>query len=293
MLASCPPTNRLDAMSLAPTSSPTAQGSAIRQRFADLQTQGRCALMPFLMAGDPDLATTASTLLALQAHGADLIELGIPYSDPLADGPVIQAAAARALAARTTPVAVLEMLRSLQDQLTLPVILFTYSNPLLNRGMEPFCRMAAEAGAAGLVVPDLPLEEAEKLSPIAAGHGLDLVLLVAPTTPAERMARIHASSRGFTYLVSVTGVTGVRAALESRVEPLVQALKQQGGCPVAVGFGISSPEQAHQVKTWGADGAIVGSALVKVMATAQAAGEDAPAAAGRFCAELRQALDQA
>ncbi|MEB3324110.1 MAG: tryptophan synthase subunit alpha [Cyanobacteriota bacterium] len=281
-------------MSLAPiTSAPAGHSSAISQRFAALRQQGRCALMPFLMAGDPDLATTAATLLALQANGADLIELGIPYSDPLADGPVIQAAASRALAAHTTPAGVLALLASLRGQLEVPVILFTYSNPLLNKGMETFCRQAAEAGAAGLVVPDLPLEEAEKLSPIAAAHGLDLVLLVAPTTPTDRMVRIHASSRGFTYLVSVTGVTGVRAALESRVEPLVRALKKQGGCPVAVGFGISGPEQAHQVKLWGADGAIVGSALVKVMAAAKEAGEDGAAAAGRFCAELRQGLDQA
>jgi tryptophan synthase alpha chain len=247
--------------------------------------------MPFLMAGDPDLASTAATLLALQGAGADLIELGIPYSDPLADGPVIQAAAARALAAGTTPGRVLEMLGSLRSSLTTPVVLFTYSNPLLNRGMEAFCRDAAAAGAAGLVVPDLPLEEAEKLSAIAAAEGLDLVLLVAPTTPPARMARIHAASRGFTYLVSVTGVTGVRASLEARVEPLVQQLQAQGGSPVAVGFGISGPEQARQVRQWGADGAIVGSALVKRMAEAQAQGADVAAAAGRFCAELRQGLD--
>ena len=274
-------------------SAPRSPSSAIAARFAALRQHNRCALMPFLMAGDPDLSTTAATLLALQANGADLIELGIPYSDPLADGLVIQAAAARALAAHTSPASVLALLGSLQGQLTLPVILFTYSNPLLNRGMESFCRQAAEAGAAGLVVPDLPLEEAEKLSPIAAERGLDLVLLVAPTTPPERMDRIHATSRGFTYLVSVTGVTGVRAALEGRVEPLVRALKQRGGCPVAVGFGISSPEQSRQVRAWGADGAIVGSALVKVMADARAAGDDVASAAGRFCAALRQGLDEA
>ncbi|MFN9645608.1 MAG: tryptophan synthase subunit alpha [Cyanobacteriota bacterium] len=280
-------------MSVAPSPlAPAGHPSAIAQRFGALLHQGRCALMPFLMAGDPDLSTTAEALLALQENGADLIELGVPYSDPLADGPVIQAAAARALAARTTPAAVLALLASLRGRLTIPVILFTYSNPLLNRGMEAFCQQAAEAGAAGLVVPDLPLEEAEKLSPIAAGHGLDLVLLVAPTTPPERMARIHAASRGFTYLVSVTGVTGVRTALEGRVEPLVRALKGQGGCPVAVGFGISSPAQARQVRAWGADGAIVGSALVKAMAEAGAAGNDVAAAAGRFCASLRQGLDQ-
>jgi tryptophan synthase alpha chain len=172
------------------------------------------------------------------------------------------------------------------------VVLFTYSNPLLNKGMEAFCAEAAAAGAAGLVVPDLPLEEAEKLSTIATSHGLDLVLLVAPTTPAERMARIHAASRGFTYLVSVTGVTGVRTNLQERVAPLVQQLKAQGGTPVAVGFGISGPEQARRVRDWGADGAIVGSALVKVMAEAHSCGQTVADAAGRFCAALRQALDQ-
>jgi tryptophan synthase alpha chain len=268
-----------------------ARPSAIADRFAALRPADRCALMPFLMAGDPDLGTTRATLLALQEAGADLIELGIPYSDPLADGPVIQAAAGRALAASTTPGSVLAMLTSLAGELTIPVVLFTYSNPLLNRGLETFCRDAAAAGAAGLVVPDLPLEEAEKLSPIAAAASLDLVLLVAPTTPPERMARIHGASRGFTYLVSVTGVTGVRTNLEARVEPLVQQLKQLGPTPVAVGFGISGPDQARQVRDWGADGAIVGSALVKVMVQAHQAGEPVAAAAGRFCAELRSALD--
>jgi tryptophan synthase alpha chain len=269
----------------------SAEPTPIQLRFRELHSQGRCALMPFLMAGDPDAGTTAATLLALQAAGADLIELGIPYSDPLADGPVIQAAAGRALAQGTTPGSVLTMLAGLRDQLTIPVVLFTYSNPLLNRGMEAFCRAGAAAGAAGLVVPDLPLEEAEKLSPIAAAQGLDLVLLVAPTTPPERMARIHAASRGFTYLVSVTGVTGVRSSLESRVGSLVQRLKAHGPTPVAVGFGIAGSEQARQVRAWGADGAIVGSALVKRMAQAHEAGEDGAAAAGRFCAELRAGLD--
>ena len=263
----------------------------IQQRFSHLQQQGRCALMPFLMAGDPDLATTRAALLALQAAGADMIELGIPYSDPLADGPVIQAAASRALGSATTPGGVLEMLTGLKGELQIPVILFTYSNPLLNRGMEAFCRDAAAAGAAGLVVPDLPLEEAEKLSAIAAEHGLDLVLLVAPTTPADRMQRIAAASRGFTYLVSVTGVTGVRTNLESRVAGLVQQLKGMGPTPVAVGFGISGPEQARQVRDWGADGAIVGSALVKVMAEAHSQQGDVAAAAGQFCRQLRAALD--
>lgn len=268
---------------------PSQTLSPIAQRFEQLRQEKRLALMPFLMAGDPDLGTTADVLLALQKSGADMVELGMPYSDPLADGPVIQAAAARALAAGTTPGSVLEMVSSLKGQLTIPVILFTYSNPLLNVGMEAFCKQAADAGAAGLVVPDLPLEEAERLSPIAERHGLDLVLLVAPTTPDERMARIATSSRGFTYLVSVTGVTGERARLETRVEGLVKKLKQSSPGPVAVGFGISGAEQVQQVRQWGADGAIVGSALVKRMAGASEGNIASEAA--KFCQELRAAAD--
>ena len=263
--------------------------SPISQRFEQVKQEKRLALMPFLMAGDPDLAATSEVLLSLQNSGADMVELGMPYSDPLADGPVIQAAAARALAAGTTPGKVLEMLTSLKGRLTIPVILFTYSNPLLNVGMEAFCERAAAAGAAGLVVPDLPLEEAERLSPLAEQQGLDLVLLVAPTTPADRMVRIGQRSRGFTYLVSVTGVTGERAQMETRVEGLVEELKQSSAVPVAGGFGISGADQVRQVRSWGAAGAIVGSALVKRMA---AAGEGQIAEeAGRFCRELRNAAD--
>ncbi len=261
--------------------------SAITARFQTLKAEGRMALMPFLMAGDPNLDVTADVLLSLQDNGADLVELGIPYSDPLADGPVIQASAYRALGSGTTPGKVLEMLQRLKGRLTIPVILFTYSNPLLNRGPERFFAEAAAAGAAGLVIPDLPLEEAERLSPLAAQHGLDLVLLVAPTTPAERMARIASASRGFTYLVSVTGVTGDRANLEGRVASLVESLKGCCSIPVAVGFGISGPDQVIQVKQWGADGAIVGSALVKRIAAADPG--SAAAEAGDFCRQLRSA----
>ena len=259
----------------------------IHQRFEQLKRDGRMALMPFLMAGDPDLATTREVLLALQRGGADMVELGIPYSDPLADGPVIQAAASRALQAGTTPAKVMEMLSSLPDDFDLPLILFTYSNPLLNLGMQRFCEQAASAGASGLVIPDLPLEEADRLSPIASQQGLDLVLLVAPTTPEARMARIAQRSRGFTYLVSVTGVTGERAQMENRVQGLVQQLKQSSPVPVAVGFGISGPDQVRQVRRWGADGAIVGSALVKRMAAAGAG--NIASEAETFCHELREA----
>ena len=194
--------------------------------------------MPFLMAGDPDLDTSAQLLLALQEAGADIIEMGIPYSDPLADGPVIQAAAARALSNGTTPADIFQLLSNLRHELFTPVVLFTYSNPLIKYGIEQFCEAAAKAGASGLVVPDLPLEEAERLSPIAAKHGLDLILLTAPTTPSDRMKRVANSSRGFTYLVSVTGVTGERSVVEDRVQSLVKELKEYCSTPVAVGFGI-------------------------------------------------------
>ena len=245
--------------------------------------------MPFLMAGDPDLETTSRILLELQERGADIIELGIPYSDPLADGPIIQLAASRALSSGTSPDKVFKMLSELKDQLSIPIILFTYSNPLLNRGLEEFCCEASQAGVSGLVVPDLPLEEASKLSQIAKSKEIDLVLLVAPTTPKDRMKKISETSRGFTYLVSVTGVTGERSSLEDNVESLVKQLKATSSSPIAVGFGISDPKHIQQVRKWGADGAIVGSALVKRIANASS--EMKVEAAGSFCKDLRAATN--
>ena len=224
--------------------------------------------MPFLMAGDPNLRTTAEILLQLQDNGADIIELGIPYSDPLADGPVIQLAASRALSSGTSISSVFEMLDGLKNKLSIPVILFTYTNPLLNRGFEQFCDDASNVGASGIVVPDLPLEEAQIFSPIALSRNLDLVLLVAPTTPKDRIKRIAEISNGFIYLVSVTGVTGERSVLDDRVKTLVKQIKESSTSPVAVGFGISAPKHIHQVRSWGADGAIVGSALVNRIAKA-------------------------
>ena len=256
--------------------------------FQKIAQERRIALMPFLMAGDPDLNITSQILLRLQDEGADIIELGIPYSDPLADGPVIQASASRALQSGTTPSRTFEMLSNLKGKLSIPIILFTYTNPLLNLGLENFCHLASQSGASGLVIPDLPLEEAERLSPIAASKNLDLVLLVAPTTPKARMAKIATTSRGFTYLVSVTGVTGERSVLEDRVESLVKQLKACSTSPVAVGFGISQPEHVRKVCAWGADGAIVGSALVKRIFNAPSGSEVDEA--GMFCRELRLAI---
>ena len=219
--------------------------------------------MPFLMAGDPTLEITSEILFTLQDQGADLIELGIPYSDPLADGPIIQLAASRALRGGTSPIKVLNLLTNIKDKLRIPIILFTYFNPLLNFGFKVFCERAAKAGVSGLIIPDLPLEEITEFSKIAKEYYLDLILLVAPTTPSQRMKSISEKTRGFTYLVSVTGVTGERNNLENRVENLIKKLKNISNNPIAVGFGISTPEHVLKVKKWGADGVIVGSAFVK------------------------------
>ncbi len=260
----------------------------VSQCFAALRQQGECALIPFITAGDPDLATTAEALKILDRNGANLIELGVPYSDPLADGPVIQAAATRALQNGTRLEQVIEMVGNLTPTLRSPIILFTYYNPILYRGIETFLDQIAAAGVRGLVVPDLPLEEADYLLNQAAERGIEVVLLVAPTSPPERIAAIARQSQGFIYLVSVTGVTGIRSGLESRVQDLLLQLRQATDKPIGVGFGISTPEHAQQVKAWGADAAIVGSAFVKRLA------QGTPAAGlqaiGEFCQSLKQAI---
>ncbi len=267
----------------------TLKSSNISRSFSQIKKDNRIALMPFLMAGDPDLETTARLLLQLQHCGADMIELGIPYSDPLADGPIIQLAASRALSSGTSPDKVFKMLSELKNDLSIPIILFTYSNPLINRGLEEFCLEASQAGVSGLVVPDLPLEEADKLSQIAKAKEIDLVLLVAPTTPNNRMKKIANTSMGFTYLVSVTGVTGERSSVSENVESLVTQLKKSSSSPIAVGFGISDAKHIQQVRKWGADGAIVGSALVKRIANASRGMEVEEACS--FCRELRIATE--
>jgi tryptophan synthase alpha chain len=220
------------------------------------------------MAGDPDLATTEAALLALDAAGADAVELGVPYSDPLADGPTIQAAHTRGLANGVTLDDVLAMIARVSPRVRAPVVLFTYFNPILRRGVPAFAAAAAAAGVAGLLVPDIPLEETGAVRDATRAAGLDLVLLATPTTPPARMAAIAAASEGFVYLVSVAGVTGARSGVEGRVQGLVAGLKAATDKPVAVGFGVSGPEQAAQLMAWGADGVIVGSALVKALGEA-------------------------
>lgn len=244
----------------------TSSPGSVSQRFEYLRSHACCALIPFVTAGDPDLETTEKALKVLDQNGADLIELGVPYSDPLADGPVIQAAATRSLQAGTRLDQVLAMVQRVSPELRSPIILFTYYNPILNRGIDLFLRDVATAGVKGLVVPDLPLEEAEVLLQPASEHGVELTLLVAPTTPRERITAIAQQSQGFIYLVSTTGVTGMRTQIETRVKDLLLELRGVTDKPIGVGFGISQPEQARQAMEWGADAVIVGSAFVKRLA---------------------------
>ena len=264
--------------------------SKIDKKFFELKNKDKLALMPFLMAGDPNIETTSKILLKLQEKGADIIELGIPYSDPLADGPIIQLSASRALKSGTTLIKVIHLLGSLKDKLHIPVILFTYFNPILNYGFDNFCELASKAGVAGLIIPDLPLEEAYKFSEISSSYDIDLILLVAPTTPFERMKIISNNTKGFTYLVSVTGVTGERNKMENRVESLITKLKEISTNPVAVGFGISSPEHVNKVRNWGADGVIIGSAFVKRISNCKET--DVVNQIGNFCEEMREAADK-
>ncbi len=262
--------------------------TAISDCFETLRRNRECALIPFITAGDPDLETTAQALRVLDSSGADIIELGVPYSDPLADGPVIQAAATRALQRGTNLDQILNMIKDVSPSLKAPIVLFTYYNPIIHRGVDQFLAQIKAVGVAGLVVPDLPLEEAEGLLKPAQEMGIDLILLVAPTSSTERIEAIARVSQGFIYLVSVTGVTGMRSQMESRVSDLLTQIRTFTDKPIGVGFGISAPEQAKQVREWGADAAIVGSAIVKRLA--EGTPEQGLKAIGEFCQNLKQAI---
>ncbi|CEJ44335.1 tryptophan synthase subunit alpha [Umezakia ovalisporum] len=262
--------------------------TAISDCFDTLRRNQECALIPFITAGDPDLTTTAAALQVLDHHGADMIELGVPYSDPLADGPVIQAAATRALQRGTKLEQVVEMLQTSTLSLRSPIILFTYYNPILHCGIDKFLEKIAGAGVSGLVVPDLPLEEAADLLKPASEIGIDLTLLVAPTSSKQRIEAIARSSQGFIYLVSVTGVTGMRNQMESRVSDLLREVRSITDKPIGVGFGISEAAQARQVRQWGADAVIVGSAFVKRLA--EGTPEQGLKAIAEFCQSLKAAI---
>ena len=249
---------------------------------------GRAALMPYLMGGFPDPAASVAVGEAYADAGADLVELGVPFSDPLADGPVIHAAGTRALDAGVTIHDVLEAGSRIAERL--PVVLMCYANPLFARGAERFARELAVRGISGLIVPDLPLGEAGTVRAACDASGIALVPLVAPTTPPERLAAIGAQARGFVYTVSLTGTTGERAGTDGGAGALLARVKAASPVPVALGFGISTGEQAAAAAAAGADGVIVGSKLVRVVAEAVDAGGDPARAAGEAVGELASAL---
>lgn len=249
--------------------------------FATARREGRAALMPYMMGGFPDQRTADAVAAAYVEGGADLIELGVPFSDPLADGPVIHAAATAALSGGATLESVLTTSASVADRV--PVVVMCYANVVLARGIARFATLLQRSGAAGMIVPDLPLEDSAELREELDGAGLALVPLVAPTTPPERRARICATARGFVYVVSVTGVTGERAELPAELGELVDAVRSDATVPAAVGFGVATAEHAAAVGEI-ADGVIVGSRLVRAVADAG----DPDAAADSVAAFLRE-----
>lgn len=257
--------------------------------FRRLAREGTKGFIPYLCAGDPDLDTTEQLVLALAESGADIIELGIPFSDPLADGPVIQLASQRALHAGTTPAAILELVQRLRRQTDVPLILMTYYNMVLQAGLETFARQARAAGVDGLIIPDIPLEESDPLFQAASSHDLDLIMLVTTTSLPERLANIIQRTRGFIYCVSVTGVTGARTQLDPGLNNWLEVLGQLSDIPRAVGFGISTPEQARAVAQH-SEAVIVGSALVARIAEVGKEGAVAAAIemARQFSEELRK-----
>lgn len=243
-------------------------------------TKRKCAFIPYLMAGDPDMQTTARIIDAVRDAGADALELGIPYGDPLADGPTIAAAGVRALANGVDIAQVLQLVREAVSRNAPPIVLFTYFNPVYQYGVERFASDAARAGAAGVIVPDIALEEGQALRGALAAHGLAMPLLVAPSTPRERAARIAQAATGFVYVVSRLGVTGAGASPDfTPLHRQLQMLREVTDKPLAVGFGISRPEHVAEVRDI-ADGVIVGSALIDAYAGLR--GEEAAECARQF-----------
>ena len=239
--------------------------SRIGDTFARLAGEDRAAFMPFLTCGDPSAEATLELMSAFAEAGVGLIELGMPFSDPLADGPVIQAASTRALTGGMTVAGALGVLRRFRERSAVPVCLMGSYNPALRYGAERFCADAAAAGADGLIIPDLPPEESEGFVALSDSSGLDNVFLVAPTTTPERLALIGGLSRGFIYYISITGVTGARERLAGDIREHVDLIRRRSDLPVAVGFGTKTPEQAAEVARE-ADGVIVGSAIVSRIA---------------------------
>lgn len=246
------------------------------------------AFIPFVTAGDPTLDTTREIILAMQEAGADLIEIGIPFSDPVAEGPVIQEADIRALSGGTTTDKIFDMVKGISDELRIPVVFMTYINPIYVYGVEKFAKRTKECGVAGVIVPDVPFEEREEIRETFASYGLTVISMVAPTS-AERVKMIAKEAEGFLYCVSSLGVTGVRTEISTDIAGLIAMVKEVKDIPCAIGFGISTPEQAKKIAGI-SDGAIVGSAIVKIIAEH---GENSVPYVRDYVASMKQAVLQA
>jgi tryptophan synthase alpha chain len=250
--------------------------SRISTTFERLRADGRTGLIAYITAGDPSIARTRDVLLALARAGADAIEVGVPFSDPLADGPVIQRATERALAAGATLDAVLTLIAEVRANLSVPLILFTYANPVARMGFETFAKRAAAAGVDGVLTLDLPVEEAGEFRELLQREGLDTIFLLSPTTTSERIRRAGELGRGFLYGISRLGVTGAREQVAASAADLAARVRRESTLPLALGFGISRPEHVREIGRF-ADAAVVGSGLVQVIAEAGDSPELVPA----------------
>lgn len=262
--------------------------SRIADVFAAKRSQDKAALIPFITAGDPSLAHTAELVLEMERQGADIIELGVPFSDPLADGPTIQAASQRALAHGVRLEDVIEFVSGLRRQTGVPLVLMTYYNPVYQYGLKRAAQKAAQAGIDGFIIPDLPPEEATEWKKEADKVGLDTVFLLAPTSDQARIKKVLQLSSGFVYYVSVTGITGARDRLPDDVREKLELIRKQASIPVAVGFGISTPEQVAMLAPH-ADGIVVGSAIVNLIAKHAEDPQLVPIV-GRFVAHLKTGI---
>ncbi len=243
------------------------------------------AFIPFITCGDPDLETTEKVVRAAAENGADLIELGIPFSDPTAEGPVIQGANMRALANGTTTDKIFDMVKNIRKDINIPMVFMTYANVVFSYGAEKFISICNQIGIDGLILPDLPFEEKDEFLPICRQYDVDLISLVAPTS-ADRIEMISREAEGFIYIVSSLGVTGTRSEISTDLETLVSMVRQNTHVPCAIGFGISTPEQAKKMADI-ADGAIVGSAVVKII---EEYGRDSAKRVGEFVKSMKQAI---
>jgi tryptophan synthase alpha chain len=239
--------------------------SRIEERFTQLRTAGKTGLVTYVTAGDPDLQRSADIIKRLDHAGADVLEIGVPFSDPLADGPVIQRATERALAAGVTLTGVLGMLKTIRPSISAPIVIFSYANPILRMGLDKFVKEARAAGVDGVLTLDMPPEEGETFRKAFTGASIDTIFLLSPTTTVERIRRASDLGSGFLYGISRLGVTGVRDTVDDSARELAVRVKSETRLPLALGFGLSRPEHVRAIGQW-ADAAVVGSALVKVIA---------------------------